>query len=163
MVCSAFYAGTEVASDRVDAETYAAFNRAVREAVPHPGGQARLPAIISSTIITWIRRSANYSVDDLRESRIVVVDPAYPGRGAAANVRMGEKLGHAEATASPLALVDQHYSGARASGGVGRRSYFATPCSGCGVAPLPIRQERRFGLFKLDARPLVVMPRLGMT
>jgi NitT/TauT family transport system substrate-binding protein len=32
-ICSAFYHGTEVASDRVDAETYAAFNRAVREAV----------------------------------------------------------------------------------------------------------------------------------
>src|SRR3982075_2735585 len=33
LICSAFYHGTEVASDRVDAETYAAFNRAVREAV----------------------------------------------------------------------------------------------------------------------------------
>src|SRR5262252_5150849 len=33
LVCSAFFHGTEVASDRVDAETYAAFNRAVREAV----------------------------------------------------------------------------------------------------------------------------------
>ena len=33
IVCSSFYHGTEVASDRVDAETYAAFNRAVREAV----------------------------------------------------------------------------------------------------------------------------------
>ena len=33
MICSAFYHGTEVASDKVDAETYAAFNRAVREAV----------------------------------------------------------------------------------------------------------------------------------
>src|SRR5260370_40692917 len=32
VICSAFYHGTEVASDRVDAETYAAFNRAVREA-----------------------------------------------------------------------------------------------------------------------------------
>src|SRR6202049_3418239 len=32
-ICSAFFHGTEVASDRVDAETYAAFNRAVREAV----------------------------------------------------------------------------------------------------------------------------------
>src|SRR5580693_5036039 len=32
-ICSAFYHGTEVASDRVDAETYTAFNRAVREAV----------------------------------------------------------------------------------------------------------------------------------
>ncbi len=33
VVCSAFYHGTEVASDKVDSETYAAFNRAVREAV----------------------------------------------------------------------------------------------------------------------------------
>ena len=33
IICTAFYHGTEVASDRVDAETYAAFNRAVREAV----------------------------------------------------------------------------------------------------------------------------------
>ena len=33
IICSSFYHGTEVASDRVDAETYAAFNRAVREAV----------------------------------------------------------------------------------------------------------------------------------
>ena len=33
LICEAFYHGTEVASDRVDAETYGAFNRAVREAV----------------------------------------------------------------------------------------------------------------------------------
>ena len=32
-ICEAFYHGTEVASDKVDAETYGAFNRAVREAV----------------------------------------------------------------------------------------------------------------------------------
>ncbi|MBV8319174.1 MAG: hypothetical protein JO049_00685 [Hyphomicrobiales bacterium] len=32
-ICTAFFHGTEVASERVDAETYAAFNRAVREAV----------------------------------------------------------------------------------------------------------------------------------
>src|SRR5215467_8414938 len=32
-ICSAFFHGTEVASERVDVETYAAFNRAVREAV----------------------------------------------------------------------------------------------------------------------------------
>src|SRR5437764_15468062 len=30
LICEAFYHGTEVASDKVDAETYAAFNRAVR-------------------------------------------------------------------------------------------------------------------------------------
>src|SRR5439155_135314 len=33
LICSAFYHGTEVASDKVDAETYRAFNAAVREAV----------------------------------------------------------------------------------------------------------------------------------
>src|SRR5437660_4913829 len=33
LVCEAFYHGTEVASEKVDAETYGAFNRAVREAV----------------------------------------------------------------------------------------------------------------------------------
>jgi hypothetical protein len=33
LVISAFHHGTEVASDRVDAETYSAFNRAVCEAV----------------------------------------------------------------------------------------------------------------------------------
>ena len=33
VICSAFHHGTEVASDRVDATTYAAFNRAIREAV----------------------------------------------------------------------------------------------------------------------------------
>ena len=33
LICEAFYHGTEVASDKVDAATYGAFNRAVREAV----------------------------------------------------------------------------------------------------------------------------------
>src|SRR5262245_38370537 len=33
IICEALFHGTEVASERVDAETYAAFNRAVREAV----------------------------------------------------------------------------------------------------------------------------------
>ena len=32
-ICAAFFHGTEVGSERVDAERYAAFNRAVREAV----------------------------------------------------------------------------------------------------------------------------------
>jgi NitT/TauT family transport system substrate-binding protein len=33
IICSAFFHGTEVASARVDSETYSAFNRAIREAV----------------------------------------------------------------------------------------------------------------------------------
>jgi len=46
IVCSAFYHGTEVASDKVDAETYAAFNRAVRAGgCPHQCEQARISAV----------------------------------------------------------------------------------------------------------------------
>jgi NitT/TauT family transport system substrate-binding protein len=77
MVCSAFYHGTEVASDRVDAETYAAFNRAVREAVRR----------INTDKAKYLQYFIDYhkakdpeigtlNASDLRESRLVVVDPA---------------------------------------------------------------------------------------
>ena len=47
LICEAFYHGTEVASDRVDAETYAAFNRAVREAVRRINAdKARVSALL---------------------------------------------------------------------------------------------------------------------
>jgi NitT/TauT family transport system substrate-binding protein len=77
LICSAFYHGTEVASDRVDAETYAAFNRAVREAVRR----------INADKQAYLRYFIDYHkakdpeigalrVEDLRASRIVVCDPA---------------------------------------------------------------------------------------
>jgi NitT/TauT family transport system substrate-binding protein len=77
IVCSAFFHGTEVASDRVDAETYAAFNRAVREAVRR----------INLDKMKYLAYFIDYhkkndpeigvlTVDDLRPSRLVVVDPA---------------------------------------------------------------------------------------
>jgi len=76
LLCSALYHGTEVASDRVDAETYRAFNCAVREAVRR----------INSNKRAYLRYFIDYHkakdpeiatlrVEDLRESRIVVVDP----------------------------------------------------------------------------------------
>ncbi|MDX1483747.1 MAG: ABC transporter substrate-binding protein [Alphaproteobacteria bacterium] len=77
LICSAFYTGTEVASERVDEETYAAFNRAVREAV------RRINANKSAYMHYFIDyhkekdpEIAQLTVDDLRESRIVIVDPA---------------------------------------------------------------------------------------
>ncbi len=77
VICSAFYTGTEVASDRVDAETYAAFNRAVREAV------RRINADKSAYMHYFIDKHkekdpeiGKLTVDDLRESRIVIIDPA---------------------------------------------------------------------------------------
>src|SRR5436853_1982769 len=76
-ICSAFYHGTEVASDKVDAETYRAFNRAVREAV------RRINANKKGYLHYFIDYHkakdpdiAALKPEDLRESRLVVVDPA---------------------------------------------------------------------------------------
>ena len=76
-ICSAFFHGTEVASARVDAETYAAFNRAVREAVK------RINADKAKYLHYFIDYHAKKDADiaklkpqDLRASRIVVRDPA---------------------------------------------------------------------------------------
>jgi len=77
LICSAFYHGTEVASDRVDGETYAAFNRAVREAVKR----------VNANKDKYLHYFIDYhkakdpeigtlKVSDLRASRIVVCDPA---------------------------------------------------------------------------------------
>jgi NitT/TauT family transport system substrate-binding protein len=77
VICSAFYHGTEVASDRVDAETYAAFNRAVREAVKRINANKR--AYLHYFIDYHKKKDpeiATLTVADLRESRLVVTDPA---------------------------------------------------------------------------------------
>jgi hypothetical protein len=76
-VVAAFHHGTEVASERVDAETYSAFNRAVREAV------RRINANKSAYMHYFIDyykdkdpEIAKLKVSDLRESRLYMVDPA---------------------------------------------------------------------------------------
>ncbi len=71
------YHGTEVASDRVDADTYAAFNRAVSEAVRRINGDKR--KYMQYFIDYYAENDAEIAaltVDDLRESRLQVVDPA---------------------------------------------------------------------------------------
>jgi NitT/TauT family transport system substrate-binding protein len=77
VILSAFLHGTEVASDRVDADTYAAFNRAVREAV------RRINANKAAYMHYFIDhhknkdpRIAALTVADLREGRLQVCDPA---------------------------------------------------------------------------------------
>jgi NitT/TauT family transport system substrate-binding protein len=77
LVISAFHHGTEVASDRVDAETYSAFNRAVREAVRRINANKR--AYLHYFLDYYKNKDpeiAKLTIDDLRESRIYVVDPA---------------------------------------------------------------------------------------
>ena len=76
VVVAAFHHGTEVASDRVDAETYAAFNRGVREAV------RRINANKAAYMHYFIDHHksdpevAALTVNDLRVGRLQVLDPA---------------------------------------------------------------------------------------
>jgi NitT/TauT family transport system substrate-binding protein len=76
-ICSAFFHGTEVASQRVDAETYGAFNRAVREAVRRINADKR--AYLHYFIDYHKAKDPEIGTlrpEELRESRIVVCDPA---------------------------------------------------------------------------------------
>jgi NitT/TauT family transport system substrate-binding protein len=75
-VISGFYHGTEVASDRVDAETYSAFNRAVREAVRRINANKRSYLHYFIDYHKADPEIARLAIDDLRESRLYVVDPA---------------------------------------------------------------------------------------
>jgi NitT/TauT family transport system substrate-binding protein len=107
-VCEAFYHGTEVASDRVDAETYGAFNRAVRQAVK------RINADKAKYLSYFIDYHAKKDADiaklkpqDLRASRIVVCDPApIPLDEMQRTYEWLKSWGMLEQTATPLALVN---------------------------------------------------------
>jgi NitT/TauT family transport system substrate-binding protein len=108
VICSAYYHGTEVASDKVDAETYGAFNRAVREAVRRIAADKR----------KYLRYFIDYhkakdpeiaalTVDDLRESRLVVCDPApIPDEELQRTYEWVKSWGMLGKTASPLQLVN---------------------------------------------------------
>lgn len=77
LVIAAFHHGTEVASERVDAETYGAFNRAVRESVRRINADKR--AYLHYFLDYYKDKDpevAAMTVDDLRESRLLLVDPA---------------------------------------------------------------------------------------
>ena len=107
-ICSAFFHGTEVASDRVDAETYAAFNRAVREAVRRIDANKR--AYLHYFIDYHGKTDpevAALKVEDLREGRLVVCDPApIPLDEMQRTYDWLKSWGMLEETASPLELVN---------------------------------------------------------
>ena len=107
-ICSAFFHGTEVASDRVDAQTYAAFNRAVREAVRRINADKR--RYLKYFIDYYADKDpeiAALTVDDLRESRLVVCDPApIPLDEMQRTYDWLKSWGMLEETASPLQLVN---------------------------------------------------------
>jgi NitT/TauT family transport system substrate-binding protein len=108
IICDAFFHGTEVASERVDADTYAAFNRAVREAVRRINANKR--AYLHYFIDYHGRTDpevAALKVEDLRESRLVVCDPApIPLDEMQRTYDWLKSWGMLEETASPLELVN---------------------------------------------------------
>src|SRR5690242_14125723 len=108
VICSAFYHGTEVASDRVDAETYTAFNAAVREAVRRINADKK--AYLHYFIDYHKARDpeiGTLDVEDLRESRIVVVDPApIPEIELQRTYAWVRSWGMLDQTDSPLDLVN---------------------------------------------------------
>src|SRR5262244_2959132 len=108
LVCEAFYHGTEVASDRVDAATYGAFNRAVREAVRRIN--ADKPAYLHYFIDYHKAKDPEIAAlrpDDIRESRIVVCDPApIPLDEMQRTYEWLRSWGMLEETQTPLALVN---------------------------------------------------------
>src|SRR5215469_5277112 len=107
-ICSAFFHGTEVASSRVDGETYAAFNRAVREAVRRIN--ANKHAYLHYFIDYHAKKDpeiATLTVEDLREGRLVVVDPApIPADELQRTYEWLKSWGMLESTQSPLQLVN---------------------------------------------------------
>ena len=76
VIVAAPYHGTEVAGDEMDAETYAAFNRAVREAVKRINADKRKYLQYFIDYHKADRAVAALTVDDLNPSRLQVVNPA---------------------------------------------------------------------------------------
>ncbi|HYK80277.1 MAG TPA: hypothetical protein VEU95_11645 [Micropepsaceae bacterium] len=109
-ICSAFYHGTEVASDRVDAETYGAFNRAVRAAVKRINANKR--AYLHYFIDYHKTKDPEIGTlkpEDIREGRIVVCDPApIPIEEMQRTYAWLKSWGMLGETESPLELVDVH-------------------------------------------------------
>lgn len=107
-IASAFYHGTEVASDRVDAATYGAFNRAVKEAVKRINANKR--AYLHYFIDYHKAKDPEIGTlkpHDIRESRIVVCDPApIPAEEMQRTYAWLKSWGMLEETASPFELVN---------------------------------------------------------
>ena len=108
VICSAFFHGTEVASDRVDAETYAAFNRAVREAVRRINANKK--AYLHYFIDYHKAKDPEIGTlkpEDIREGRIVLVDPApIPADEMQRTYEWVRSWGMLEEAESPLQLVN---------------------------------------------------------
>jgi NitT/TauT family transport system substrate-binding protein len=108
LVCSAFYHGTQVGTDKIDAETMSAYNRAVGEAVRR----------INANKCGYLHYFIDYhkardpeigtlSPDELRASRLVVCEPApIPLAEMQRTYDWVKSWGMLEAAQTPLDLVN---------------------------------------------------------
>ncbi len=108
-IASASFHGTEVVSDRIDAETYAAFNRAVTEAVRRIN--ADKAAYMHYFLDYYADRDPEIvntlTVADLRPSRLIVQKPApIPAEELERSAAWIQSWGMLEGTDNPLDLVD---------------------------------------------------------
>ncbi len=108
VICSAFFHGTEVASSKVDGETYAAFNRAVGKAVRRINADKRLYLrYFIDHYRTKDPQIGSLTVTDLRESRLVVCDPVpIPPEELERTYQWIKSWGMLETTDSPIDLVN---------------------------------------------------------
>jgi NitT/TauT family transport system substrate-binding protein len=108
IVCSAFYHGTQVGTEKIDVETMRAYNRAVGEAVRRINANKRK---YLQYFIDYHKAKdpeiGTLTIDDLRESRLVLCEPAaIPRDEMQRTYEWVRSWGMLEATQSPLQLVD---------------------------------------------------------
>jgi NitT/TauT family transport system substrate-binding protein len=108
IVCSAFYHGTQVGTDKIDVETMSAYNRAVSEAVRRVNANKR--GYLHYFIDYHKAKDpeiGTLTVDDLRASRLVVCEPApIPADEMQRTYEWVKSWGMLEETQSPLQLVN---------------------------------------------------------
>jgi NitT/TauT family transport system substrate-binding protein len=108
VVCTAFYHGTQVGTDTIDAETMSAYNRAVAVAVRRIKANKRK---YLQYFIDYHKAKdpeiGTLTVDDLRESRMVVCEPApIPIEEMQRTYEWVKSWGMLETTQSPVELVN---------------------------------------------------------
>jgi NitT/TauT family transport system substrate-binding protein len=107
-VCSAFYHGTQVGTDKIDADTMAAYNRAVSAAVQRiKANKRRYLQYFIDYHKSRDPEIGTLTVDDMRESRLVVCEPApIPSDEMQRTYEWVKSWGMLDRTQSPLELVD---------------------------------------------------------
>lgn len=110
VVIAAPFHGTEVVSDRIDVETYAAFNRAVTEAVRriNAGKSGYMQYFIDYYKNRDPEIAARLTVGDLQESRLVVQEPGpIPADELEGSYEWVRSWGMLDATVIATDLVDR--------------------------------------------------------